>query len=221
MVSRRLARLMGGDLVLARAGAGEGAAFELLLPSADEAIGSRAFTDLEGDAAPPLGALGGDARALETLGEQLHEEVEPVLAAFAERVGADPATRRAARSTARGELAAYHGALLNAAIRSLALHAEGTGARRRVAREARLMQRVLAQYHGELRRRQGWTAQEVSREYVILGEEVAAAIRRHPEAGAAAEGAAEVLHDGIPTARDAAVAAVRQPTHGAHPSLVP
>ena len=45
-------------------------------------------------------------------------------------------------------------------------------------RDATAIQRLIARRHGVQRARLGWTESELRREYVILGEELHAALRR-------------------------------------------
>jgi PAS domain S-box-containing protein len=169
-ISRRLARLMGGDITL-RSEEGAGATFLVWLPAAPP------------DARPPARAPGERrtrarlARGLSKAATATLLEVEGVLAAYAERLRTDPATPSARRVPASdvedhtvtflADMAACLGAIENA-----------RGAPSEALRDGSAIQRVIAERHGAQRARMGWTESEVRREFAILREELERAVRR-------------------------------------------
>jgi hypothetical protein len=104
-----------------------------------------------------------------------------VLHAYVARLRSDPGTP-SARTTDERELEDHLASFLAdiaSTIRSLDEVVESpTGEPSASTLDGTDIQRVIAERHGAQRARLGWSADEVRREYAILREEIAAAVRR-------------------------------------------
>ena len=207
-ISRRLARLMGGD-VTARSEVGVGSAFFLWLPAAP--VESLRTGGLEGHgpgseppapadaAADPDVAVAEGAPVAESaslpearpggplrgVADAVLGEIERVLHAYVTRLKSDPATSSAHRATeaqVENHLASFLADLAGALgqLDDAAGHADGTGLGEATLanRDSTAIQRVVAQRHGAQRARLGWSEPELRREFTILREELTAAVRR-------------------------------------------
>ncbi|HEY0779735.1 MAG TPA: ATP-binding protein, partial [Gemmatirosa sp.] len=195
-ISRRLARLMGGD-VTARSEMDVGSTFLLWLPAAPvESLetgglvghgpGGEAGAGIEaataGDAVVPARPRSKEAfRPLRAVADIMMAELERVLHAYVARLRSDPATPSAhAESEAQIEdhlasfLADVAGTLYHL---DTALDAPG-GESAAEIRDGSAIQRLVAQRHGAQRARLAWREDEIRREFVILREEIEAAVRR-------------------------------------------
>jgi signal transduction histidine kinase len=185
-ISRRLARLMGGDLTLASP-PGEGATFTLWLPAAaaDAKGGTGGGVAESADARITRALRAGSAYrtyGLAEIGTHVRRHVEDVLGSIAARLRADPAFPQAAELR-RSELEDHQLAFLTDVVQSLVVIDETGGVESDLYRDGSEIQRVVAGLHGRMRYRQGWTAEQLDGESVIMGEEVEALIRRHVPAG--------------------------------------
>jgi hypothetical protein len=191
-ISRQFARLMGGDLV-AESRVGEGSAFTLWLPAAG-AVRAPARAAANG-AAPGSATLPKRRRSvgLGAVGEQLSAgPMTDIMQAAADRLRADPATPMA-RDLTDAELEdhiAYFLADLAQALTALGEVGKGDAGEAGEAgalallRDGSAIQRLIAERHGALRRRLGWTEEALAREYEILREEVERVLRRSAPVGA-------------------------------------
>jgi PAS domain S-box-containing protein len=181
-ISRRLARLMGGD-VTARSEVGVGSTFFLWLPAAPvESLQTGGVEGhgpgSEGAAGRPPGAPG---RSLGAVAEALLAELERVLHGYIARLRSDPATPSAHAATeaqVEDHLASFLADLAGALRQIDGTDAVATGEATEELRDSTAIQRVVAERHGIQRARLGWSEQEVRREFTILREELAAAVRR-------------------------------------------
>jgi signal transduction histidine kinase len=208
-ISRRLARLMGGDLTLS-SGVGEGATFTLWLPAATELPGG-----LEESAdARITRALrtGGSYRAygLAEIGTHVRRHVEDVLDSVAARLKADPAFPEAA-ALRRSELEDHQLAFLADVVQSLVVIDETGGVVSALYRDGSEIQRLVSVLHGRMRHRQGWTGAQLERESAIVAEEIEALIRRYvPEGVGDVTAAIDVLRHLVDQSRLASTQAYRQ-----------
>jgi len=212
-ISRRLARRLGGALTVSSESE-RGAAFFLWLPAA--LTESLATGGLQGHGpGSSEDDRGDDARSddsvalktvLQTVGDAILSEMGGVMRRFVKRMLTDRDTASAhGRPVYEVEdhLATFL-ADLAATVASVAL---GDDAPSEQVRDGSEIQRVVSQRHGAQRARLGWTEREVRREFVILEEELEAAIRRRlpttvsgpsPESGAGEAGRARIfLHQAL------------------------
>ncbi len=181
-ISRRLARLMDGDLTL-RSEPGRGSCFTLWLPAAvPRPAGAEAVE------APSAGA---DPAALRHAADALQRSVAGILDGFVTRVRADPRIPVADRTDA--EIQDHQAALLADVAQSLSVLGDAPG-EVTLLQDGSEFQRLLSHRHGEQRARLGWDRESVRREFAILREEVEAALSRADGSGGEGSAAAwEVL----------------------------
>jgi PAS domain S-box-containing protein len=165
-ISRRLARLMDGDLTV-RSTLGRGSCFTLWLPAAGEAQGAEA--ERRWPRAPhELPGLGEVGRALSRVAEALAEEL-------VRRLRDDPAVP-GARQTQPVQLLNHTTTFLVDIGLALVSLDEGRG-EPALVRDGTEIQRVIAERHGSQRARIGWTEDELRREFQILRDVVAPRVR--------------------------------------------
>ena len=211
-ISRRLARLMGGDLTV-NSEPELGAAFFLWLPAAPtQSLGTGGVqghgpgssehdrdNEQRDDAVAPK-------TVLQTIGNAILAEIDTVVQRFVNRVLADPDMPNAhGRETY--EVEDHFPTFLAdmaATVSSIALDDDAPSEQ---VRDGSAIQRLVSQRHGAQRARLGWTERELRREFVILEEELEAAIRRRlpatvsapsPASGAGEAGRARIfLHQAM------------------------
>jgi hypothetical protein len=187
-ISRRLARLMGGDITV-HSDPQLGSAFFVWLPAAPaEALSTggvqghgpgRDGKDREGrEESPESGQM---PTVLQTIGDAILAELEGIMRAFVVRVLSDPDmphAREVDANAVEDHLATF---LADVAVTLASVSIEQELPNQDV-RDGTEIQRIVAQRHGAQRARLGWTEKELRREFVILEEELNAAVqRRLPE----------------------------------------
>ncbi len=205
-ISRRLARLMGGD-VTARSEVGVGSTFFLWLPAAPVQSlttgalpghgpgGEESRTPTSSGAAPPPNGSPLRAPSVhQDTADAILAEVERILHSYVARLRSDPVTPSAHDiddSLIEDHLASFL-ADLAGTLASLDHDAEE---KRAGLRDGTAIQRAIAERHGSQRARLGWSASELRREFVILREEVELAVRRRAKKHSGNSGAAAGDHD--------------------------
>jgi signal transduction histidine kinase len=192
-LSRRLARIMGGDLMV-DSQLGQGSTFTLFLPVAPA---QPVATDVAPAPEPQLAAAAAPRVWTEPtfaeIGAGLREQIEALIDTFVARLRGD-AVFGAARTLSRAQLEDHTLSLLGAVVQSLTVIEESGGLEGELLREGSSIQEHIAFQHGEQRFRLGWTEATLSHEWEILRDEVLGATRRMaPKAPDRIERAREVL----------------------------
>ena len=169
-ISRRLARLMRGDLTV-HSTPGEGSEFTLWLPSPDEgAAEGPALTAL-----PPT--VRTHARGLADVGEVLLRETEPLLETFVSRLRGECPTPGA--GTLRFSQLADHVACYIADLGGMLIALDESGDHpSSILTDATDIHRLLAGRHGAQRARFGWDEAALRCEYEILRDEIERVVRQ-------------------------------------------
>ena len=183
-ISRRLARLMRGDVTVSSS-PGKGSTFTLWLPTATS------------ESARPSAPHDHVAAVLRTrglgeVGDALLREIEAILDAFVARLRKEPAMP-AATTLKHTQLVDHSACLLSDIASALITLDESEGAPSALLVDAADVQRFIADRHGSQRARLGWTREALRRESDILREEVEAAIHRGFNSPATAAQVAEAV----------------------------
>jgi hypothetical protein len=225
-ISRRLARLMGGDLT-AQSDVGVGSTFFLWLAAAPEQFMRTGAVQGHGPTGEtPLPAEGGEEAtaigALRAVSDALRLQVERILHAYVARIRTDPQIP-SARGLDEKQLEDHLATFLADVTQTLGTIDAVAGEPNASLRDGTAIQRIVASRHGAQRARLGWAEHEVRREFVILGEELAAAVhRRIPQASSGgavleAERTILVLEKFLQYAQQASIETFRA-TRAARPS---
>lgn len=170
-ISRRLARLMGGDLTVATK-LGEGSTFTLWLP-ADE---------LMKDAVPQPAIAGEqavlqrDVKGLSKVGRALLDGMDRTLERIVETIRNDPSLNVAA-GLKFSQVADHFPALLADIAGALIVIEELKGQPSPLLADATEIQRLVSDRHGIQRQRLGWNESALRREFMIVREELERVVR--------------------------------------------
>ncbi|HEX8245002.1 MAG TPA: ATP-binding protein [Longimicrobium sp.] len=202
-ISRRLARLMGGEVYVDGSAAGPGATFVLRLPAAAPAPDDAPGAEAEGAQATRPGPAreferAAAGRGLAAAGEMLLRQVARAVDEFVRRARAD-ATLGFTDEMSDVEVADHLGTLLTDVANSLAVLAKARGEPSELLADGSRIQRVLGELHGAQRQRLGWTEAQLLREVDLVREvclaTVTQSIGEDERAGRAAVSALQRLLD--------------------------
>jgi signal transduction histidine kinase len=169
-ISRRLARLMGGDLTV-RSEPGQGSTFTLCLRVASTVEQEAARWRAESpDTAARL-------QGLADLGNMLLRELPSLTEAFVERLRGE-ATFPGAQSLRTSQLADHVGTYVADLACMLVAIEEARGQPSHLVADGAEIQVQVAERHGAQRARLGWTPNMLHREWIVLREEIERVVRR-------------------------------------------
>ncbi|GAC1454074.1 MAG: hypothetical protein PVSMB1_02950 [Gemmatimonadaceae bacterium] len=176
-ISRRLARLMGGDLTV-KSEVGNGSTFTLWLP-ADTSV-----TDVE--IAPTIAgqsvALQREVEGLGGVGRAMLRTIERTVERIVDRIRTDPNLSVAA-GLKFSQLADHMAPLLADVGGALVVMEEAKGSVSATLADAVEIQRLIAERHGAQRQRLGWSESALRREFMIVREELEKVVRSASEFG--------------------------------------
>ncbi|MFL5595373.1 MAG: ATP-binding protein [Gemmatimonadaceae bacterium] len=171
-ISRRLARLMGGDLTV-RSTVGKGTTFTLWLPA-----------EARKTAIPPLPQpvttktkAEHDVEGLADVGDALLREVAGTLETIVARIRTDESLSIAA-GLKFTQLADHIATFLADVAAALVVIEEFEGQPSPLLADATEIQRLISERHGTQRARLGWTESAIRREFMIIREELERVVQR-------------------------------------------
>jgi PAS domain S-box-containing protein len=173
-ISRRLARLMGGDVTV-RSTPERGSVFTLWLPAGDGGqLHARPAWSRVADEGPRV-------QGLADIGELVLREVETILEAVTVRLR-EHGEMPGAKTLKFSQLTDHYPSFLADLGGMLIAIEEGGGQPSGLIADGAEIQRILSEKHGAQRSRLGWSPEHVQAEYAIVRDELARTIRRRARA---------------------------------------
>jgi hypothetical protein len=171
-ISRRLARLMGGDLTV-ESEVGKGSTFMLWMP-AEESTEQRtsATQTIAGDAVPVQHNVDG----IGEVGRAMVDSMESTVELIVDRLRHD-SNLAIAGNLKFSQLADHLPTLLADIAGALIVIEEAKGSPSPTLADAVEIQRLISERHGAQRHRLGWSESAVRREFMIIREELENVIR--------------------------------------------
>jgi signal transduction histidine kinase len=169
-ISRRLARLMGGDLTV-KSESGKGSAFTLWLREASAA--QREAAQWRADSPAVAARLHG----LSDVGHMLLRDLASIVESFVARLR-DEAVVPGAESLRTSQLGDHAAAYIADLATLLAAIEEARGKPSPLVADSGEIQLFIAEKHGQQRARLGWTPKSLHREWTVLAEEIGRVVRR-------------------------------------------
>jgi signal transduction histidine kinase len=167
-ISRRLARLMGGDVTVEGGADGPGATFTLRLPAGAPAPAPPPAGVAEGEAAAsPWADREAAGRGLAAAGEVLLQRIGHTVEEFVRRARAEKSLMLTAEMT-DVDVADHLGTLLIDVANSLTILGGSSGEPNQLLADGSRIQRVIGELHGAQRQRLGWTETQIAREVDLL-----------------------------------------------------
>lgn len=186
-ISRRLARMMGGDVTV-ESHTGQGALFRLWLPSSDEQ-----FTAATAEQPVPQPSAAFDSTLLSRLGRLIASESLNLCGNLAVRIRTDgrfPVSAGLSDAQLINHFPAY---VLSLGLALITISEVGIEASAQL-RDGNTIRHDVAELHGAQRRRLGWDEADVSLEYALMRDELAALLRGRARPGeGSAEGVMELV----------------------------
>ena len=176
-ISRRLARLMGGDLTV-KSELRKGSTFTLWLPADISAKDVEHPPTIAGQSVTVQRSVEG----LAAVGRALLSALESSIESIVDRIRSDPNLDVAA-GLRYSQISDHFAAMLSDIGGALVVMEEAGGSASPTLADAVEIQRLISERHGTQRQRLGWTESAVRREFMIVREELAKVVRNASELG--------------------------------------